>query len=229
MQLWSGAHSGAGRRSNGTSRKPVFVAIGWVDWLRVCESAKPAFRGANAIIFASGNSQQISWAVLQATARGVHSAVRQVPAVRIVPTRRGVAQPGRAPGSGPGGRRFKSSLPDQSSPLQLSRPPAWQATMPRARLSSTKTPSTLARFIAHCSRPTRAASTFAHCRISRHCFRRQLAERQEPPGSSLQHWFSPVPRGYHFPPALAGRSLRCGALALPRIHARTFYRIRPGN
>jgi hypothetical protein len=26
--------------------------------------------------------------------------------------RRGVAQPGRAPGSGPGGRRFKSSLPD---------------------------------------------------------------------------------------------------------------------
>ena len=29
-------------------------------------------------------------------------------------TCRGVAQPGRAPGSGPGGRRFKSSLPDQS-------------------------------------------------------------------------------------------------------------------
>jgi hypothetical protein len=27
---------------------------------------------------------------------------------------RGVAQPGRAPGSGPGSRRFKSSLPDQS-------------------------------------------------------------------------------------------------------------------
>ena len=26
---------------------------------------------------------------------------------------RGVAQPGRAPGSGPGGRRFESSLPDQ--------------------------------------------------------------------------------------------------------------------
>src|SRR5207253_1570475 len=26
---------------------------------------------------------------------------------------RGVAQPGRAPGSGPGGRRFKSCLPDQ--------------------------------------------------------------------------------------------------------------------
>ena len=32
---------------------------------------------------------------------------------------RGVAQPGRAPGSGPGGRRFKSSLPDQSIPLKL--------------------------------------------------------------------------------------------------------------
>ena len=29
---------------------------------------------------------------------------------------RGVAQPGRAPGSGPGGRRFKSSLPDQLIP-----------------------------------------------------------------------------------------------------------------
>jgi hypothetical protein len=28
-----------------------------------------------------------------------------------------VAQPGRAPGSGPGGRRFKSSLPDQSTYL----------------------------------------------------------------------------------------------------------------
>ena len=26
--------------------------------------------------------------------------------------RRGVAQPGRAPGSGPGGRRFESSRPD---------------------------------------------------------------------------------------------------------------------
>src|SRR5438046_1439876 len=32
---------------------------------------------------------------------------------RVQPTHRGVAQPGRAPGSGPGGRRFKSSLPDQ--------------------------------------------------------------------------------------------------------------------
>ena len=31
-------------------------------------------------------------------------------------SRRGVAQPGRAPGSGPGGRRFKSSLPDQLIP-----------------------------------------------------------------------------------------------------------------
>ena len=30
-------------------------------------------------------------------------------------TFRGVAQPGRAPGSGPGGRRFKSCLPDQIS------------------------------------------------------------------------------------------------------------------
>jgi hypothetical protein len=36
---------------------------------------------------------------------------------------RGVAQPGRAPGSGPGGRRFKSSLPDQSF-VWFSDPPA---------------------------------------------------------------------------------------------------------
>src|SRR5262249_24705526 len=33
--------------------------------------------------------------------------------------RRGVAQPGRAPGSGPGGRRFKSSLPDHSFSLRI--------------------------------------------------------------------------------------------------------------
>ena len=40
----------------------------------------------------------------------------------VVPPRslqsRGVAQPGRAPGSGPGGRRFKSSLPDHLFPVQ---------------------------------------------------------------------------------------------------------------
>jgi hypothetical protein len=35
-----------------------------------------------------------------------------VPIIFIRPCR-GVAQPGRAPGSGPGGRRFKSSRPDQ--------------------------------------------------------------------------------------------------------------------
>ena len=35
-------------------------------------------------------------------------------------TCRGVAQPGRAPGSGPGGRRFKSSLPDHSFSRSLS-------------------------------------------------------------------------------------------------------------
>src|SRR5579862_3357517 len=32
--------------------------------------------------------------------------------VNFLPYDRGVAQPGRAPGSGPGGRRFESSLPD---------------------------------------------------------------------------------------------------------------------
>src|ERR1035438_10579905 len=34
---------------------------------------------------------------------------------------RGVAQPGRAPGSGPGGRRFKSSLPDHLFSIHLKR------------------------------------------------------------------------------------------------------------
>ena len=33
--------------------------------------------------------------------------------------RRGVAQPGRAPGSGPGGRWFKSTRPDHSKPSSL--------------------------------------------------------------------------------------------------------------
>ena len=36
--------------------------------------------------------------------------VRELPSNNV----RGVAQPGRAPGSGPGGRRFESSLPDHS-------------------------------------------------------------------------------------------------------------------
>src|ERR1017187_8554538 len=44
---------------------------------------------------------------------------------------RGVAQPGRAPGSGPGGRRFKSSLPDHFESMTSGRfrgtqkPPPW--------------------------------------------------------------------------------------------------------
>jgi hypothetical protein len=36
-----------------------------------------------------------------------------LPSRSVGDSSRGVAQPGRAPGSGPGGRRFKSSLPDQ--------------------------------------------------------------------------------------------------------------------
>ena len=38
---------------------------------------------------------------------------------------RGVAQPGRAPGSGPGGRRFESSLPDHLGSMGSSRAPLW--------------------------------------------------------------------------------------------------------
>jgi hypothetical protein len=44
---------------------------------------------------------------------------------------RGVAQPGRAPGSGPGGRRFKSSLPDHSlSSHRMEQPRPHSAALP---------------------------------------------------------------------------------------------------
>ena len=43
--------------------------------------------------------------------------VFQIPRLHVKIERRGVAQPGRAPGSGPGGRRFKSSLPDHQVSL----------------------------------------------------------------------------------------------------------------
>ena len=51
------------------------------------------------------------------THRGCYNQLIALGAFPILPApirSRGVAQPGRAPGSGPGGRRFKSSLPDQS-------------------------------------------------------------------------------------------------------------------
>ncbi len=56
--------------------------------------------------------------------------------------RRGVAQPGRAPGSGPGGRRFKSSLPDQFRVFRLFAPglqiPPLQRTQGQARVPATR-------------------------------------------------------------------------------------------
>jgi hypothetical protein len=45
--------------------------------------------------------------------------LRLLPSAQTVLTCRGVAQPGRAPGSGPGGRRFKSSLPDHCLSFRL--------------------------------------------------------------------------------------------------------------
>jgi hypothetical protein len=47
-------------------------------------------------------------------------------------TCRGVAQPGSAPGSGPGGRRFKSSRPDQTSKVRPggSNPETWVSSRP---------------------------------------------------------------------------------------------------
>ena len=52
---------------------------------------------------------------------------------------RGVAQPGRAPGSGPGGRRFKSSLPDHSFSISYSddQPSTWSR--PRCARRQTRT------------------------------------------------------------------------------------------
>jgi hypothetical protein len=41
------------------------------------------------------------------------------------PQVRGVAQPGRAPGSGPGGRRFESSLPDHLRSISCIGMPLW--------------------------------------------------------------------------------------------------------
>jgi hypothetical protein len=63
----------------------------------------------------AGSTPRLNSATLiQAHQRGQRT--RQRPAMRVRSTRRGVAQPGRAPGSGPGGRRFKSSLPDHCFP-----------------------------------------------------------------------------------------------------------------
>src|SRR5437660_12448891 len=60
------------------------------------------------------------------THRGCYNQLIALGAFPILPApirSRGVAQPGRAPGSGPGGRRFKSSLPDHL--LQVSVPETW--------------------------------------------------------------------------------------------------------
>jgi hypothetical protein len=56
--------------------------------------------------------------LIQAQSRGQ---TRQAAPQRYAPAThvRGVAQPGRAPGSGPGGRRFKSSLPDHKLLIRL--------------------------------------------------------------------------------------------------------------
>ncbi len=70
------------------------------------------FKSRTGVGFATPSGSSDSVTLLEA------SAARIVPA-RALPLSnhasfRGVAQPGRAPGSGPGGRRFKSSLPDHS-------------------------------------------------------------------------------------------------------------------
>ena len=54
----------------------------------------------------------------QAHSRG-QNAPGSAPSIRSATHVRGVAQPGRAPGSGPGGRRFKSSLPDHLIQITL--------------------------------------------------------------------------------------------------------------
>ena len=60
------------------------------------------------------------------------------PMIFAVTTRvRGVAQPGRAPASGAGGRRFESSLPDHSNPDNSARKPRRVSGIFHARISLT--------------------------------------------------------------------------------------------
>ena len=80
----------------------------------------------DSVVHLTGGQQQSSRlppAIIVAASRPVFTWA-DVPIVcvrRCSPVCRGVAQPGRAPGSGPGGRRFKSSLPDQFSVLACSK------------------------------------------------------------------------------------------------------------
>jgi hypothetical protein len=83
MKFWSGVHKRDGIRPNYPLPQD---GLRWprLSLVLVCEFSQTRIPWVNAIIFPSGNCQEISWAVLQATARGVHSAVRQVPAARIL-------------------------------------------------------------------------------------------------------------------------------------------------
>src|SRR4051812_6518878 len=70
---------------------------------------------------------------------------------------RGVAQPGRAPGSGPGGRRFKSSLPDQLFPSNGSFSQGRNQAVRGAEAGGTR-PTSLPIRIAGYNWPTRASA-----------------------------------------------------------------------
>jgi hypothetical protein len=99
------------RRSNGRWRAASQVNISdatlGVSEEIVCESSA-IMKVCRAL------TPRLQWFVAIVPLRA-HVACAEFP--RAVPASRGVAQPGRAPGSGPGGRRFKSSLPDQKSPI----------------------------------------------------------------------------------------------------------------
>ena len=112
--------------------------------LPCCSGAKPSAREASARLF--GTSCDQFWNASVSSEASVSEAINRAEAVKIsviinlyTPlraasprrlSRRGVAQPGRAPGSGPGGRRFKSSLPDHFQAWQV--PAAARASPPPA-------------------------------------------------------------------------------------------------
>ncbi len=101
-----------------------FWRIPWTEESRAAPTMLPAMTTPLALISTKGMNSVTG--PRDSTARGNNGwgcytgcrgfgwASSKPPSAVLKFSSRGVAQPGRAPGSGPGGRRFKSSLPDQS-------------------------------------------------------------------------------------------------------------------
>ena len=110
MTVWR--RSGLARRSGDRKLTSAPLGMAHQEWdtgaASICAAciSKEAFLRAMALRSRNHESSSSFSGVLLCYNQGLSS-----PSARMV-SRRGVAQPGRAPGSGPGGRRFKSSLPD---------------------------------------------------------------------------------------------------------------------